>query len=351
MFVMKRKILHVVPISFGGVHTILQEMIRGTFDKYEISVLVLGDSLDFDEHIQENIHLYKIGRGVYNLSFLPKLNRLIREVDIVHAHLFPVLYYCAILSWFYKNKLFIYTEHASMNHRRKYKILRFVEIIIYRSYDYIVAVSESCKRNLCTWLMNKVNVCTINNGISIDKCRANSIFDFSKIGINSKYVITMVARLSSDKDFHTLLDAMTILNSDYHLVLVGGGELRKQLEDEISEKGLTEKVTLLGYRNDVANILAASNLSILSSYAEGFGLTILESLILHIPCVGSHVDGVVDILPESYMFEQGNSRSLADLVLKVTNSDIEPLPYNRILNSFSAQSMVDAYITLYESLE
>ena len=350
MFIMKHKILHVVSNSLGGVHTVLQEIIKGTIDKYDIYVLILGKSSDFDKQIQENIHLFKIGRGIYNLSSFSKLIKLIKEVDIVHVHLFPTLYYCAILSWLYK-KNFIYTEHASVNNRRKYKILRFLEIPIYKSYNHIVAVSESCKRNLCAWLMNKVDVYTINNGINIENYKADSIFDFSKIGIHAKYVITMVARLSSDKDFHTLFDAMTLLNNDYHLVLVGDGELRKPLETEILKKELTGRVSLLGYRSDVANILAASTLSVLSSYAEGFSLVILESLILHIPCIGSHVDGIVDILPESYMFEQGDCKALADLIIKVANNDIERLQYDKILNTFSVQSMVNAYLNLYESSE
>ena len=122
---MKHKILHVVSNSLGGVHTVLQEIIRGTIDKYDIYVLILGKSSNFDKQIQENIHLFKIGRGIYNLSFFPKLIKLIKAVDIVHVHLFPTLYYCAILSRFYK-KNFIYTEHASMNNRRGYKILRFL---------------------------------------------------------------------------------------------------------------------------------------------------------------------------------------------------------------------------------
>ena len=91
---MKPSILHVIPNSLGGVHTILQEIIRGTLCKYDISVLVVGESSDFDEQIQKNIHLIKLRKNIYGLSFLPQLISLIRKADIVHVHLFPALYYC-----------------------------------------------------------------------------------------------------------------------------------------------------------------------------------------------------------------------------------------------------------------
>lgn len=348
---MKPSILHVIPNSLGGVHTILQEIIRGTLCKYDISVLVVGESSDFDEQIQKNIHLIKLRKNIYGLSFLPQLISLIRKADIVHVHLFPALYYCAIFKHFFPKKKFVYTEHASMNHRRLHKLLRYIEIPIYKSYDSVVAVSDSCKRNLCTWLMNKVEVCTINNGININRYQSHSVFDFFEVGIQSQCVMTMVARLSPDKDFETLFNAMSLLNDDYHLVLLGEGELRQQLEEKIGEKSLSRKITLLGFRCDVADILAASTLSILSSYAEGMPMVILESLVVHTPCIASCVDGIKDILPPSYMFEQGNSKALADLVVKVVNNEIEPLPYERILNAFSVQSMVDAYIELYENRE
>ena len=119
----------------------------------------------------------------------------------------------------------------------------------------------------------------------------------------------MVARLSTDKDFLTLLKAMTLLNDDYHLVLVGDGELYQQIIDETHQLSLEKKVTLLGNRADVASIFSASTLSVLSSHAEGMGLTIIESLAVRTPCIGSDVEGIKDLLPNTYRFPKGNETS------------------------------------------
>lgn len=345
---MKQKILHVLPISSGGTHTILQEIVKGTLDLYDISILIFGECSDFDIQIQKNVRIYKFNASKYSLLTFFKLFRFIKNADIVHVHLFPALYYCAFFSRVYKNKKFIYTEHASMNNRRKHGIFRYIEIPIYKCYDSIVAVSKSCEQNLSKWLLNKVDIKIIYNGINTEKIKQNTNFCFPKININSKYIITMVARLSPDKDFDTLLNAMSILNNEYHLVLLGDGELRKHIEKKIVEDNLHDKVSLLGYRTDVYDILAASTLSVLSSYAEGFGLVILESLSLHTPCIGSHVDGIKEILPQSYMFELGNKNDLADLIIKAVNHKIEPLPYEKILKAFSAKKMIKAYLELYE---
>lgn len=345
----KRRILHVISVLEGGVHTVIQEILSGTIDSYENTVVVTGKYTPFSPSIEKNIRFIGInGNNRFNIKNIIKIFQLIKENDIIHAHLFPALYYCALFKFFYPKKNFIYTEHASTNNRRKYKIFRYIEIPIYQSYNHVVAVSESCKKNLDKWLCHKVKIQTIYNGINIKKFQTQPKLNFQQIGINSKYIITMIARLSTDKDFSTLLKAMTLLSNDYHLVLVGDGDLRNQIKNEIHLLSLDKKVTLLGYRNDTASILAASTLSVLSSHAEGMGLTIIESLATNTPCLGSDVEGIQDILPKEYRFTKGDYKDLANRIKKIVMNEISPLPYHEIVEKYSTQKMVNAYHQMYK---
>lgn len=346
----KKRLLHVLPSSVGGVNTILREIISGTADNYDITVFIVCGCKNVDKLVEEKIQIVRLNQKHF-LSFrmIWELICLIKKNDIIHVHLFPTFYLCAILKPFFAKKTFIYTEHASVNNRRKYNILRYIEIPIYKLYNDVIAVSDSCKINLEIWLRYKVHVQTINNGIDVKKYDSQFRFDFESVGIDAQYVVTMVARLSTDKDFYTIIRAMSLLSSDYHLVFVGDGDLRSQIEDEIRGLSLTDKITLLGYRIDVAEILASSTLSVLSTYAEGMGLVILESLAVGIPCIGSDVEGVRDVLPDSYRFERGNIAELAALIERVVENKIEVLPYNDILKKYSVEKMVSSYRELYNN--
>lgn len=345
----KKRIAHVLPRSCGGVNTILQNIVSEMVDDYETTVFIVGRYEKMNQVIEKKIQFVRLNQKHF-LSFkmIVELIRLIRENDIIHVHLFPALYFCAYLKPFFIEKKFVYTEHASINNRRKYNFLHYIEIPIYNAYDNVVAVSDSCKKSLDMWLNHKVCIQTINNGIDMKQCHFQSKFDFASIGIDSKYIITMVARLSADKDFHTIIEAMALLNADYHLVLVGDGNLRSQIENEIQKMSLINRITLLGYRSDVTAILASSTLSVLSSYAEGMSLVILESLAVGTPCIGSDVDGIRDVLPNLYRFERGNCVELARLIEKVATNRIEPLPFSDILNKYSVQKMVNSYRILYD---
>lgn len=344
----KKRILHVTPVLRGGVHTVIQEILSETIDNYDNTVVVTGKYIPLVSSIEKKIRFIEINqKGKFNLRSIIKIFRLIKHNDIIHVHLFPALYYCALFKLFYPQKNFIYTEHASTNNRRRYKLFRYIEIPIYQSYNHVIAVSESCKKNLNEWLCHKVNIQTIYNGINIKKLQAQPEFNFQQIGINAPYIITMVARLSADKDFSTLFRAMALLDNNFHLVLVGDGNLREQIEDEIHQLSLDKKVTLLGYRTDIAGILASSTLSVLSSHAEGMGLTIIESLAVGTPCIGSDVEGIQDILPKEYRFPKGDYKELANRIIEVITDKISPLPYHDILAKYSTQNMVNAYRQIY----
>lgn len=346
----KKRIAHVLPFSLGGVNTILQNIVAGTVDDYEITVFIVGSYENMNQSIVERIRFVSLNQKRFlSLKMIIELVRLVKRNDIIHVHLFPAFYFCAFLKPFFRKKDFIYTEHASINNRRRYNILHYIEIPIYNAYNRVIAVSDSCKNNLDIWLRHKVSVQTINNGIDMRQYHSQSKFDFESIGISSKYIITMVARLSADKDFHTIIGAMSLLNADYHLVFVGDGDLRLQIETEIRRLSLTDKITLLGYRTNVMEILSSSTLSVLSSYAEGLGLVILESLALGVPCIGSDVDGIRDVLPDSYRFENGNSAALAKLIEKVITNKNETLSYSKILEKYSVQKMIISYRELYNN--
>lgn len=108
-------------------------------------------------------------------------------------------------------------------------------------------------------------------------------------------LIVMVARLELYKGHMMLLNALQQIRSstkhEIAALFVGIGMDRPQIEDEANRLGLRELVQFTGYRLDVPNILAASDISVLTSRYEGIPRALMESMVLGIPVIATNVPG------------------------------------------------------------
>ncbi|WP_245811902.1 glycosyltransferase [Actinophytocola xinjiangensis] len=108
-------------------------------------------------------------------------------------------------------------------------------------------------------------------------------------------VALCVARLEPQKRHDVLLAAWALLD-DAVLLLAGDGSRRAALGARCAELGLTGRVRFLGTRRDVPDLLAAADLTVLTSDWEGMPVAVLESLAAGRPVVASDVDGVREVL-------------------------------------------------------
>ena len=104
--------------------------------------------------------------------------------------------------------------------------------------------------------------------------------------------IAMVARFVAVKEHELLIRALSRVEGDYHLDLVGDGPLRAQAESQA--RCLNGRVTFHGERADVPELLAQEHIAVLASKWEGLPLTVLESMRAGLPVVASHVGGVAE---------------------------------------------------------
>ncbi len=105
--------------------------------------------------------------------------------------------------------------------------------------------------------------------------------------------LVMVSRFVEQKDHATLFRALAKLrNEDWELDLVGSGPLRAEFEQLARDLEIAKRVHFLGARDDVAEILARSQLFLLVSRYEGFPRSILEGMRAGLPVIASDVAGV-----------------------------------------------------------
>jgi glycosyltransferase involved in cell wall biosynthesis len=105
-----------------------------------------------------------------------------------------------------------------------------------------------------------------------------------------------VARLVEQKRLDRLLDAVARLPDDVHCVLAGDGPLRGALERQAAALEIAGRVHFLGHRPDVADVLAALDLFVMTSDREGMSNAMLEALAAEVPVVSTRVSGTDEAL-------------------------------------------------------
>ena len=106
------------------------------------------------------------------------------------------------------------------------------------------------------------------------------------------FLLTCVSHLREGKGLEVLIDAMVTVaraHPEVVLALAGDGELRESLETQVREAGLAGNVRFLGMRDDVPDVLAASDLFVSASLAEGGGLVVIEAMAAGVPVVTTPV--------------------------------------------------------------
>lgn len=311
------KILHITNnLWSGGVTKLLEDILEELSKEHKVTLLLLGKNDEgYNQEKFKNVKIIFLNqKKLYSLKSIFKIRKYIKENDIIHAHLCPAQFIMNLSGIFLK-KYFIITEHNATNNRRKYKILRILEKILYKKYDKIIAVSKDVKKNLVEWLgkWSEEKIEVIYNGIDIEKFKnaKNIRKELWELKDNEKLVF-MVARFSKQKDHKTLIKALRILPDEVKCILVGVGETQKEIKEYVKELNLEKRIKFLGFRNDVANVMKSCDLGVLSTNFEGFGIVAAESLAVGTLMIGSKVDGLKEVLKEKeLLFKKGNEIELA----------------------------------------
>lgn len=109
-----------------------------------------------------------------------------------------------------------------------------------------------------------------------------------RLHLDEKKVLIHVGRFHEAKNHMFLLEIMAVLaklSDEYRLILVGEGELRTQIENKIQELNLTDKVIMLGLRNDIPQLLCAGDFFVFPSLYEGLPCSVIEAVANGLPCL------------------------------------------------------------------
>jgi glycosyltransferase involved in cell wall biosynthesis/ribosomal protein S18 acetylase RimI-like enzyme len=308
------KVLHIVGDScFGGIAQIIFGLGRiSKADGWQVDVLAT------DPIVQQAVQQEALGvvnldvirrriRPFWDLVGLFRLRRfLLREgYSIVHTHTSKAGFIGRLAAWLADVPVIVHTAHGFAFHEQSPAVIRIfysgLERIASRWCDRIVSVSEFHRR----WAL-ELGICVpakidaIPNGIS----PRSRIDPFARAAMRRQLgaeegdlIILTVARLAPDKGLGYLIEAAAILQRAerrYRVVIAGDGPVRARLEKQVRDCGISDTVTFLGFREDVAGLLAASDLVVQPSLREGLSISLLEAMAAGKPIIatsiGSHLE-------------------------------------------------------------
>jgi len=175
------------------------------------------------------------------------------------------------------------------------------------------------------------------------------------------FVVGTIGRMTRQKGHDIMLDAARLAarrNQRVKWFIAGYGPLEQELAARIERDGLAGAVRLLGYRTDVARLLAAMDAFALPSLWEGMPNALLEAMAMGVPAVASAVDGNLELVDNGVtglLAAPGDAAALAEAVERLAGdgplaADMVRQARARVEREFRLSQTVEAYIALYERM-
>lgn len=340
-------------MKIGGAQRLIADLLPILNEQEDCTLLVFQDvdNIFTRQLMSKGVEILSLNMPLHSPLSIFRLRRAIKGYDIVHVHLFPLLYWAAIASIGLKCKL-LYTEHSTSNKRRGKWYLKPIECMIYKRYKKILAISEQTKTALIAWLgktfSQRIIVC--KNGVDLTPFRERN-----NRQTHTDFKLMMVSRFVPAKDQDTVIRALTRLPDRVTVTFVGDGERLDSCKQLTKSLNLMDRVSFLGARSDIPQLLSQADVGIQSSHWEGFGLTAVEIMAAGKPVIASEVDGLKQVVEGAgLLFKQGNDYDLAAKIIRLFSDRqlYEEVAERCSLRSkqFDICKTADEYLSVYYSV-
>lgn len=372
---MARKILHLIssPYGLGGAEKLLLDMAEFyDTEKYSIYYCNLFNSSQkhnlFSEALNErNLPNFDVkGHRFQDIpSIISQLLDIIKKngIDIIQTHLHHASIIGGIVRKLNKNHKTVITQHYTREAADKYWTVALDKINA-KAAGKIIAVSPAVKSDLIAQGVKAGKITVVQNGIALDKFdreteRENPLLeDLIKQG---KFIIGSVGNLHKRKDHATLIKAMEEVVKkfpDAHLVIIGEGPERKNLEKLAADNNLKNNITLTGFQDSAPSLIKKFDLYVHSAKAEPFGIAVLEAMAAGKGVIATSTEGVVDIVEKNstgFLVPPENPSVMADFIRRAIGmpEQMAKMGLNgrlRVEEKFRIENTVREYQKVYDGI-
>lgn len=286
----------------------------------------------FDSHtyrdllnIKDNIIAYK------NLSEVVKNN----NIKVIHCNTPIGGLIGRLVGTRYNVDKIIYTVHGFHFFQGqsffKNLIFKFSEKVLARFTDVIITINEEDYQAAKKFKLKKNGKIFKVHGVGIDTISIKNI-DVSKNEIRKKLglkfddtVLISAGRLEKNKNYKAAIDALSLVKDKDNIkyLICGVGPSEVELKKYAKEKGVESKIFFLGYRDDVIEIMKASDIFLLTSLREGLPRSVMEAMACGLPCIVSDIRGNRDLIDDNlggFIIDVNDKHQLNDRIMRLVDS-------------------------------
>lgn len=278
------------------------------------------------------------------------------DIEVAHSHEFSMAVYGSWASWLAG------VQHVITMHGSRYYAGRLQRRLAMRAAVALssatVAVSQrlvdDMRRDL--WL-SRTRIAMVVNGVAHAEPERTTLREELGLG-PADTLLVAVGNLYPVKGHRFAIDALALLARRYprlHLAIAGRGDLATRLAGQARACGVADRLHLLGLRSDVNGVLAAADIVVHPSLAEGLPLALLEAMFAGRPIIASNVGEIgmaLDGGNDGLLVEPGNPAALAAAIDRLLREpdfarSLGARALRRAFGEFDVREMAGRYASIY----
>lgn len=225
--------------------------------------------------------------------------------------------------------------------------------------DFVTSVSESLKKDTLKLFNIKKDIEVIPNFIELDKDTDDSTIPChrSLMAKSNQKIITHISNFRKVKRIPDVIDVFYKIQQqlDVKLMMVGDGPEKEEAEILCEKLGISHKVIFFGNSNEVDRILSYTDLFLLPSETESFGLAALEAMAWGVPVISSNSGGLPEVNFEGFsgfLSDVGDTKDMAEKAISILEDESRLLHFKKnaleVATKFDIKNILPIYEALYE---
>jgi len=325
--------------------------------------VIIDDDGPLIDKIPKHVVYFSLNRKHVSRSIVPILKAVWTvKPDVLVTSIFHLNLAIIMLRPFFplKTKVVIRESNLpsiALNRERSPTLFKLLIKRFYRKADRVISLGDSMSADLIDYFhVPEKLISIIPNPVDIDHIETLSRRYENPFG-KSKYNFLAVGSLTSQKGFDILISAMESIakeHIDAHLSILGDGPLKKELKGSIFQKGLSNFISICGFRDNPYPYFYHADRFVLSSRYEGLPNVILESLALGTPVIALDNPGCLrDIVKndkQGVLVTPCTAGRLADEMLKAYRLGAPETKESLLPGKFLLKNVISRYEALFDAL-
>ncbi len=362
MSVKKILFVHGGILQKAGTETYMMSVFRNIdASKYTIDFLVFGEAEGAYDHevLTKGSKIFRLPTSPSILTSFSKIKKQLKDegYDIVHSHMNALN--APVLNFFKKLGVPVLISHShGSKHFVENKVLIAIKERMKLKIVSITPYLIACSKAAGDFLYGNVPYTIINNGVDTE------LYDYNEsarleirrtLGLEDKIIFSHIGRFNFQKNHKFLIDVFSKIVGQLpnaHLVLVGDGELKQDIINQIRSLNISDKVTLLGVRDDIPNLLQGFDVFLMPSVFEGLPFVLVEAQASGLQCFAADtIDSNSKLLDTFHFLPLNCSESWSNYI--INNLDTKRVSTKETLNrlGFDVYENVKTMEKIYDNTQ